>query len=147
MGIGFFALVILITFIKKTKEVYSILFFVTLFMIIPSLYLTLAEHFFIGAYCPLCETSKILMLGILITSFTGIKTKVSEIIRLSAPIIIAGVVAAGVMYFAQTGTFVKKDYTPLVTALNEKGVVYYASFRCNSCKRQEKLLGEAYKKL
>jgi thiol-disulfide isomerase/thioredoxin len=31
--------------------------------------------------------------------------------------------------------------------LNEEGVVYYKSKICNNCKRQEALLGEAYKKL
>jgi hypothetical protein len=51
------------------------------------------------------------------------------------------------MYFAQTGTIVKRDYTTLVSCLNEKGVVYYKSVRCSNCRKQELILGEAYKNL
>ena len=64
-----------------------------------------------------------------------------------APIIIAGLVFSGVLYFSQTSTYSKVDYSDLVACLNEKGVVYYKSVRCSNCRRQEMLLGDAYKKL
>ena len=87
------------------------------------------------------------MLVILATSFVAMKEKFGVILRLAIPVIIAGLVAAGVTYFAQTGNVVKRDNTAFVQALNVKGVVYYKSVKCNNCKRQEKLFGEAIKKL
>lgn len=87
------------------------------------------------------------MLVILVASFFAMKQKFREVAKLSIPIILAGFVAVGVTFFAQTGETAKKDYTPFVNSLNEKGLVYYKSFRCSNCKRQEKTIGEAYTKL
>src|SRR3990167_8262567 len=67
--------------------------------------------------------------------------------RMGAPVLIAGLVAAGVTYFAQTGTVVKKDYSNFMQCLNSKGIVYYKSVRCSTCRRQEMIFGEASKKL
>lgn len=147
LGLSYFALVLYLMIAKYSDKIYRNLIFLTLFSLVPSLYLTSTEIFLIKAFCPLCETSKIIMFGILITSCIVVGKKLKETLRMSVPILIAGLVAAGVMYFAQTGTLIKRDYTPLADALNKKGVVYYASFKCNNCKRQEKLLGEAYKLL
>lgn len=147
LGLGYFGLVAFLMIFKYSPKIYRGLFFLTIFCLVPSLYLTSTEIFFIKAFCPLCETSKVIMFGILITAGIAIRKRLAETVKMSVPIIIAGVVSAGVLYFAQTGTLVKRDYTPLAEALNAKGVVYYASFKCNNCKRQEKLLGEAYKLL
>lgn len=147
MGLGYFALVLYLMLFRYSAKIYRGLIFLTIFCLMPSLYLTSTEIFFIKAFCPLCETSKLIMFGILITASLALGKKLGETLRMSVPIVIAGLALAGVLYFAQTGTLVKRDYTPLAEALNEKGVVYYASFKCNNCKRQEKLLGEAYKLL
>ena len=147
LGLGYFGLTILLTVFYRKKAFYQLLFLLTLFVVIPSYYFTALEAFVIKAFCILCETSKILMLSILVISFIAMKEKFSVVLRIAIPVIIAGLVAAGVTYFAQTGNVVKKDYTPFVQSLNEKGVVYYKSVKCNNCKRQEKLFGEYIKKL
>ncbi len=147
LGLVFFGFVLYLLIFRYSERIYRNLVFLTIFALIPSLYLTSTEIFFIKAYCPLCETSKLLMFGILVTACVAVGKKLKETLKMSVPILIAGVVIAGVTYFAQTATFIKHDYTPLAQALNKKGVVYYASFKCNNCKRQEKMLGPAYKLL
>jgi uncharacterized membrane protein len=146
-GIGFFAVVILLMWFSKSKQVYHTTFFLTLFVLMPSLYLSLLEATVIGAWCPLCETSKVLMVGILIAAFIGAKHVQKITAQMMIPVVIAGVVAAGVMYFAQTGTVVEEDHSELVACMNDAGVTYYKSFKCSNCKRQEKLLGDAYSAL
>lgn|SRR3989344_625483 len=147
LGLGYFALTLLLTLFGKGKGVFQAIFFLTLFVLIPSYYLTAVEAFVIKAFCILCETSKLLMLAILVTSFVAMKQKASIVFRMAIPIVLAGFVAAGVTYFAQNAKTTTKDHTPFVEALNEKGVVYYKSVKCTNCKRQEALLGEAYTKL
>ena len=147
LGLGYFGLTFLLVLFNRTKSVFQLLFFLTLFVLIPSLYLSSLEVFVIKAFCILCETSKVLMFAILAISFVAMKQKTSVVIRMAIPVLIAGVIASGVTYFAQTGGGAQKDYTPFVEALNEKGVVYYKSYTCNNCKRQEATIGEAYIKL
>jgi len=147
LGLGYFGLTLILTLFNKSKGVFQVIFFLTLFVLIPSYYLTALEIFVIKAYCILCETSKVLMVAILAVSFVAMKEKFGVVLRMAIPIVLAGFVAAGVTYFAQNAKTTTKDHTPFVTALNEKGVVYYKSVRCTNCKRQEALLGEAYTKL
>ena len=147
LGLGYFGLTFLLTVFYRKKVFYQLLFLLTLFVLIPSYYFTALEAFVIKAFCILCETSKILMLATLVISFVAMKEKFSVVLRIAIPVIIAGLVAAGVTYFAQTGNVVKRDYTAFVQALNQEGVVYYKSVKCNNCKRQEKLFGEYIKKL
>jgi uncharacterized membrane protein len=147
LGLGYFGLTFLLILFNRKKSVFQLLFFLTLFVLIPSLYLSSLELLVIKSWCILCETSKALMFAILAISFVAMKEKASVVFRMAIPIIIAGLVAAGVTYFAQTSGGAQKDYTPFVEALNEKGVVYYKSYTCTNCKRQEKTIGDAYKKL
>lgn len=147
LGLGYFGLTFLLILLNRTKSVFQLLFFLTLFVLVPSLYLSGLEVFVIKAFCILCETSKALMFAILATSFIAMKQKASVVFRMAIPVLIAGVIASGITYFAQTGGGAQKDYTPFVEALNEKGVVYYKSYTCNNCKRQEATIGEAYIKL
>lgn len=147
MGLGYFALTLLLTLFGKGKGIFQAIFFLTLFVLIPSYYLTALEAFVIKAFCILCEASKLLMLAILVTSFTAMKQKISFVSRMAIPVVLAGFVSVGIIFFAQNATTTTKDLTPLIEALNEKGVVYYKSVKCTNCIRQEKLLGEAYKKL
>ncbi len=147
LGLGYFGLTFLLILLNRKKSVFQLIFFLTLFVLIPSLYLSSLEYFVIKAWCVLCETSKALMFAILAVSFVAMKQKASVVFRMAIPIVIAGIVAAGITYFAQASTGAQKDYTPFVEALNEKGVVYYKSYTCNNCKRQEQMIGDAYKKL
>lgn len=147
LGLGYFGSALLLTVFYRKKEYFQVLFLLTFFVLIPSLYFSILEATVIGAWCVLCETSKLLMITILAISLQAMKQKFSVVARMAFPVLIAGVVAAGVTYFAQTGNVVKKDYTIFVQSLNERGVVYYKSVKCNNCKRQEKLFGESIKKL
>ena len=147
LGMGYFALVLVLMSFKKDRQIFQTLFFLTLFVLMPSLYLSAMEYFVIKAFCVLCETSKALMIAILAISYSVARPLGKITVKMAAPVIIAGLVAALITYFAQTGTPVKKDYTSFVNCLNEQGVIYYKSFRCSNCKRQEKLLGDAYLKL
>jgi uncharacterized membrane protein len=144
-GLVFFAFVLFMLFRSDPKTVYQSLFFSTLLFLIPSLYFSLTELLFIKAFCILCESSKALMAVILILTYP--RTNNSVNIRSVAPIIITGLVLSGILYFAQSGTVVKRDYSELIACLNEEGVTYYKSVRCSNCRRQEILLGDAYKNL
>ncbi|KKU53335.1 MAG: hypothetical protein UX74_C0001G0053 [Parcubacteria group bacterium GW2011_GWA2_47_10b] len=145
-GAGYFAFVIFLIFKAKSKVLFQALFYITFFVLFPSLYLTLTEILFIKSLCILCETSKAIMFVILFISLFSLDKKPSA--RNLAPIAIAGVVTAGVMFFAQTSSLsAKQDYSKLVACLNEKGVIYYKSVTCSNCRRQELILGEPYKKL
>lgn len=147
MGLGYFGLTFLLSVFQRTKAFYQTIFYLTVFVLIPSYYFTALEAFVIKAFCILCETSKIIMILVAVISFVGMKEKFTSVIRMVMPIVIAGFVAAGVTYFAQTSVVAKKDYTPFVEALNAKGLVYYKSYTCSNCKRQEQMIGPAYKKL
>ncbi|MBI2595521.1 hypothetical protein HYW46_02170 [Candidatus Daviesbacteria bacterium] len=147
MGLGYFLTVLLIILLSKSKKVFQLIFFLTILMLIPSLYFSILEIFVIKAVCILCEASKTLMILILLSSFFAARKITPVTFRILAPLIITGVVMSFVIYFMQTGSVVKKDYSSFVACLNKNGVVYYKSVKCNNCKRQEKLLGEAYKKL
>ena len=146
-GLLYFVFIFYLGAFKKTSKAFQTIFITTLFFIIPSLYFTLTEILFIEAFCILCEGSKLTMLLILIASGLGTHKEFKLNIKNLTPIIIAGLIAAFVIYFAQTGNVVQKDYSELVQCMNEQSVTYYKSFKCNSCKRQEKLLGDAYLQL
>lgn len=146
-GLSYFALVLLFLLFNKSKNVFRYIFFLTVLMIIPSLYFSFLEVAVIKAVCILCESSKVLMFLILSMSFYKAR-KVSPVtLRMIAPLVITGLTLSAVIFFMQTGNTVKKDYSALVSCLNEQGLTYYKSVKCNNCKRQEKLFGEAIKKL
>lgn len=147
MGLIFFSIIIFSTFRERKKEIFQTIFILSLFVLIPSLYLTLLEIFVIKSICILCESSKVIMFLILLLSLFAAKSVGKVTWQMATPIIIAGVVVSGITYFAQTSIISQEDHTPLVQCLNEKGVVYYKSVRCSNCRRQEMVLGEAYKKL
>lgn len=144
LGVAYFALVLLMMIFNKKPSIFRTVFSITLFVLFPSLYLSVLELTVIKAWCILCESSKILMLAILVTSIVAAK-KIGKIeIRMVIPIIIAGVLAVGVTFFAQSGNVVQADYSGLAECLNNRGMVYYKSVRCSNCQRQEKLFGQAY---
>jgi uncharacterized membrane protein len=147
LGLGFFALVLALMIFNKKENVFQTVFLLTLFVLLPSLYLTSLELLVIKSWCILCETSKVIMILVLIASGIEAHKRSKITSRLVAPIIIAGLIAVFVTFFAQTGNTTREDYTEFVECLNTQGVVYYKSVTCSNCKRQEKLLGVAYEKL
>ena len=147
LGLLYFVTILAMVLIKRRLHIFQLIFFGTVLMLVPSLYLTLTEVFFIKSFCVLCEISKVLMILIIIFSWLAARRDTPGLVRLSIPFIIAGVVGAGVMYFAQTGIVVKSDYSGLVEHMNKAGWVYYKSYICSNCRRQEALLGEAYNKV
>ncbi len=147
LGLGYFAFVLWQIFSNKKDLSLQTIFFITIFVLVPSLYLSSLELLVIKAVCVLCETSKLIMVIILITSFIAIHKNKKITARMIIPFIIFGLVASGVTYFAQTSRKATQDYTEFVKCSNSKGIIYYKSFRCSNCKRQELLIGEPYKKL
>src|SRR3989344_5555154 len=124
MGLGYFVLVAFLSLFSKSKRLYRYIFFLTVLMIIPSLYFSFLEVSVIKAVCILCESSKALMLLILGLSFFKAK-KISPItLRVVAPLVITGLVLSVVIFFMQTGNVVKKDYSKFVSCLNSKGITY-----------------------
>ncbi len=101
LGLGYFAFNLLLMLLRRNKEVFQLIFFVTLFVLIPSLYLSAVELFEIKVICVLCEASKVLMIAILAISLVVMKQNTVEILRKSIPVIIAGVIAAGITYLIQ----------------------------------------------
>ena len=147
LGLLYFALMLFLVATRPFAKTARLVFSLTLLMIIPSLYLSLMEVVEIKSFCILCESSKVMMLGILITTGLAMKEKTKKLARYSAPLVIAGVIFAGIIFFIQSGTTVKEDYSALIEHMNEQGWVYYKSYTCSNCKRQERMLGEAYSKL
>lgn len=147
LGMLYFGTVLTLILAKPLYKISRFIFFLTVFVLIPSLYLSLMEYFSIKAFCILCESSKVLMIGILALTAAIIRPQTKNLARLGAPVVIAGIIVAVIVFFAQTGTVVKRDYSPLTTYLSEQGWVYYRSYTCSNCKKQEQLLGEAYGKL
>jgi uncharacterized membrane protein len=147
LGLFYFGFVLLMLFRGRQKSVFQTIFLLTLFVLIPSLYLSMIELFVIKSFCILCETSKVIMVAILFTLLPTVRKLTKVDFKLIAPILIAGLVASGITYFMQAGGGASEDYTEVVQCLNQKGVIYYKSVRCSNCRRQEKLLGEAYLQL
>lgn len=147
LGVLYFITALFKSLRKMETGDFKFLFFLTAFVLIPSLYLSGMEYFVIKSFCILCEVSKLMMFGILGFSFVAIRPLLKNLGRMLAPILIAGAVVSGITYFVQSGTIVKEDYTSFVEHLNNTGWVYYKSYTCSNCKRQEKLFGDYYKKL
>lgn len=147
LGLGYFGLLLVLSLWKKESKIYQNIFLLTAFVLVPSLYLTLTEILFIHSFCILCESSKAIMFIVLITTFIGTRGQIKNLGRTIAPILIAGLVVAGITFFVQNGTTVSADYSGLAQYMNDEGWVYYKSYTCSNCRRQEKLFGDAYKLL
>ena len=147
IGLGYFTLILFLALYNRSKKLFLYITFLTILMLIPSLYFSFIELTVIRAVCILCESSKGLMFLILALSYLKTRKLTPITFRMAAPLVIAGVVLSFVIFFLQTGNSIKEDYSAFTVCLNEKGVVYYKSVKCNNCKRQEKLFGDAYKNL
>src|SRR3989344_8019655 len=80
MGLGYFGLTFLLSVFYRIKAFYQVLFYLTLFVLIPSYYFTALEALVIKAFCVLCEASKILMVLILVTTFVAMKQKFAVVV-------------------------------------------------------------------
>ena len=146
-GLAFFALILYLALGRFTPQIFRTIYFLALFFLIPSLYFTFVELLVIKALCILCESTKLITLLILITALAARPRNGQALGGLSAFTVFVGLTYAAVIFFAQTGNVVKADYSQYVQDLNRAGVVYYKSVKCNNCKRQERLFGEAIKEL
>ena len=73
LGLLYFAVVLVVSLAKKNLHFFQLIFFATIFALIPSLYLTLTEVLFIKSFFLLFETSKTIIFIILITFFLAIR--------------------------------------------------------------------------
>jgi len=144
LGAGFFGVLLLLLFLNKKDDVFQAVFFLTLLMLVPSLYFTLLEATVIGAFCVLCESSKAVMGAILVVSFLAVRKVAPFPYKQIIPIVIGGLLVIGVIFFAQAGGGTKEDYSELFLCANDNGITYYKSVRCSSCRQQEKVFGPAY---
>ncbi len=102
LGILYFTAALSVSLTNSSLRAFRFLFFLTIFVIIPSLYLTGMEIFFIKSFCILCETSKILMFFILGISYTAIKSPENRLAGIAIPIAVASLVISGIIYLIQT---------------------------------------------
>ena len=101
LGVVYFAFVFLLVTLRRNRELFQFIFLLTLFVLIPSLYLSLVEIFEIKVICVLCEASKVLMVAIVVISFVILKQNKVDIFRKSVLTTIAGVLAAVITYLVQ----------------------------------------------
>jgi len=90
LGVFYFGFVFLCSFFCAKKNLYQTVFLLTVLVLFPSLYLTAMEFFVIDSICILCESSKVLMLGILVVSYLGLRAYVRVTLQLIVPVFIAG---------------------------------------------------------
>lgn len=145
LGVGYFGLLLLVSFTKLSKDMWKNIFLLTLFVLVPSLYLSSLELFVINSICIFCEISKLLMLAVLITAGKFLMDKKSMPKgNLIVGVLVVGLVSAGVMWFLQTRDTSEKDYTALAQCLTENGVIMYGSITCTVCAREREVFGDAF---
>ncbi|HEX7456081.1 MAG TPA: vitamin K epoxide reductase family protein [Candidatus Nanoarchaeia archaeon] len=101
LGLGYFAFIFLLVLLNKKKEIFQFILLLTIFVLVPSLYLSFVEFFKIKAFCVLCEASKVLMLAIGGVSFVAMRQRPSGFTKKAILVIAAGFVAAVITYFVQ----------------------------------------------
>jgi len=147
MGMGYFGLILLLATYKFRPATFQTIYYVALFFLVPALYFTFLEYYSIKSFCIMCESSKAVLLLIMVVAGAARPNIGEKITGKSAFTVFAALTYTAVVFFAHNANVTKEDYTPFVNSLNEKGVVYYKSVKCNNCKRQEQLLGDAYLKM
>jgi len=147
LGLGFFALLFVVTFLfdKYKQKAWQGLFLFSLFVLIPSLYLTGLEILVIKSICIFCELSKLLMLIVLVLSGMRLHA-MKKFPRLGTILIVllVGVVAAFTTWKLQTRDTSEQDYTELAQCLTDNGLVMYGSFTCSVCARERQIFGKAF---
>jgi uncharacterized membrane protein len=144
LGIGYFLTVIALVYWKDLARRYTIIVLATVFSLVFSLYLSLVEQFIIDSVCLFCETSKLMMVGILVFAVKGLKDGKEALPKeWIVAAIGAGLVMSTLAYLFASQPETKEDYGPLVACLNSKSVVMYGSFVCPACAKQKRILGEA----
>ena len=73
LGIFYFLAVFALTRLRRLGGRYNLMAALTLFALVFSVYLSAVEFLVIGAFCLFCESSKAVMLVILICSYIGIR--------------------------------------------------------------------------
>lgn len=139
----FLAVIALVVF-RPLFTAFRWVFFFTALLFLPAIYFSIIEFFVLKAFCLFCESSKLVMLGILITSYLAISRESPGLLRKAMPILAIGIVVAGATYFVQAAQISREDYTDLAKHLTTSGWTYYRSYTCPNCKQQERLFGNAY---
>lgn len=150
MGVGYFIALLGYTFMKKKKgkkqsDIDRLLLFATIFVLIPSAYLTLVEIFILKNICVFCEFSKVLMLlvaGILFWKLKAGKA-VPKMEQLGAVVVI-GAFAAGVTWYIQSAPDRLNSYDNLAQCMTENNVVMYGSMTCAVCARTKDTFGASF---
>lgn len=144
-GIAYFLVAIFFALRKQEADKnMGVLFLITLLALIPGIYLSLIEHFVINIICPFCEASKMLMVGIMFLAWPAAKRSGLIQQRAVIGVVLLGIIGSGFTYMIQLKTSgTGDDHTKLVQCLlEEKNVQMYGSFKCASCARQRRILGE-----
>ena len=146
-GIAFFLLAIYLSLYRKGGQHSTRMAFLMLAGIlsfIPAIYLSILEHLVIDIICPFCESSKVLMLGVMALALPSAKG--SKYFSKKAVIVVAIIAIQGSIFtymLQQKTAGAGLDYTEFVQCLvEEENVLMYGSFRCGNCAQQRRILGE-----
>lgn len=139
LGMIYFISLLPIIFSKKLEKFNRIIFLFTLFSLVYSLFLSVMEFAVIGAVCVMCETSKIVMLAILLTSYMAVKERREEL-RFSWVFMAfsVGLLFSSLAYaIGSQTTQITDENRAVAQCLSEKGIVLYATKFCPSCVQQK----------
>lgn len=138
-GFFFFLAIFLLTFKNFTVERAQHVAALSIFMFIPSLYMTGVSKFLILKYCLYCELSKLMMalMIILLLSHKEVR-KNSKYLFIA---VIAGLLFAGAAYWNHSKLVPEGRYDTFVQCMYENGVRMYGSAGCAHCAKQRQLIG------
>lgn len=147
LGLLYFLTVFILSLQAKSIQKYlSLIFYLSIFVIVPSLYLTYTEIFIIKSICLFCEISKVLMIVIAFLLYRIAATK-EKLFRLQTiiTIIILGLIVTGIVYITQTRNLSTKNYDEFAQCLMDKDATFYGAFWCSNCARQKKEFGNSFR--
>lgn len=116
----------------------------TLFSVIPSLYLSVIEFFVLRSICIFCEIAKVILLAIFVVAVAALRAARTPFPwRAAMGVVFVGIVATAGTYLLQRPRMVQ-DYTAFAQCLAEKGFVMYGSVTCGACAKQRAMFGDAF---
>lgn len=141
----FFGIFALVSF-KYHRRTQRLIALVSVAFLGPSLYLTGIELFVLKNICVFCELSKLLIIGIIISSVMAWRPKKKEYRSLAAAAVL-GVLLAGATWLIQSrsGRVPPGTYDAFATCVAEKRLRMYGSVTCAYCARQRELFGDSFR--
>ena len=140
-GFAFFTL-LFVTYLRSfTPETIKRNVLLGIFFLVPSYYLTMTEIFDLKAYCIFCETSKVVMLILVVLGIFAlrpVRLKKNEVITA----LVAGLIMAVSMFFIHTNSGPGTKYEEFSKCLAEKEFVMLGSKTCASCLKQRDMFGD-----